>query len=76
MADVKRIGPPTLISGRGSEYDLSVPLNAMPSRVWQRAFHTPDDWRELSHPSRITMRYRALLFASENWSGASVDGTD
>ena len=66
MADIKRIGPPTVISGRGSEYDLSVPLNATPSRVWQRAFHTPDDWKEPFHPSRITMKYRALIFTSEN----------
>jgi hypothetical protein len=38
MEEIKRIGPPTPINRRGSAYDLSVPLNATPSRMWQRTF--------------------------------------
>jgi hypothetical protein len=65
MEEIKRIGPPTPINRRGSAYDLSVPLNATPSRMWQRTFQAPDDWKEPFHPSRITMKHRALIFTSE-----------
>ena len=65
MEEIKRIGPPTPTNRRGSEYDLSVPLNATPSRMWQRTFQAPDDWTEPFHPSRITMKHRALIFTSE-----------
>jgi hypothetical protein len=66
MEEIKRIGPPTPIDGRGSEYDLSVPLNATPSQLWRRAFQAPDHWKEPFHPSRITIKHRALLFTSED----------
>jgi hypothetical protein len=66
MEEIKRIGPPTPINGRGSEYDLSVPLNATPSRMWRRIFQAPDDWKEPFHPSRIMMKHRALIFTSED----------
>jgi hypothetical protein len=66
MGEIKRIGPPTPINGRGSEYDLSVPLNATPSQLWRRAFQAPDHWKEPFHPSRITIKHRALLFTSED----------
>jgi hypothetical protein len=59
-----RTGPPTPIAIRGTEYDLSVPLNAMPSRHWQRAFHAPDEWKEPCHPSRIRVTRRTLTFTS------------
>jgi hypothetical protein len=66
MEEITRIGPPTPLSGRGSEYDLSVPLNATPSLPWRRAFQAPDHWKEPFHPSRITIKHRALLFTSED----------
>ena len=66
MEEIKRIGPPTAINVRGSEYDLSVPLNATPSRAWRQTFQAPHDWKEPFHPSRITMTYRALHFTSED----------
>jgi hypothetical protein len=66
MEEIKRIGPPTPLNGRGSEYDLSVPLNATPSQRWRRAFQAPDHWKEPFHPSRITIKHRALLFTSED----------
>jgi hypothetical protein len=66
MEEIKRIGPPTPTNGRGSEYDLSVPLNATPSQLWRRAFQAPDHWKEPFHPSRITIKHRALLFTSED----------
>jgi hypothetical protein len=66
MGEIKRIGPPTPINGRGSEYDLSVPLNATPSQLWRRAFQAPDHWKDPFHPSRITIKDRALLFTSED----------
>ena len=65
MDDIKRIGPPVPIAVRGPEYDLSVALNATPSPAWRRAFEAPDDWKEPHHPSRITVRNRALTFTSE-----------
>jgi hypothetical protein len=65
MTHIKRIGPPTPIGVRGTGYDLSVPLNAMPSADWRRTFQAPEDWKEPYHPSRITVKYRALIFTSE-----------
>ena len=65
MDEIKRIGPPIPIAVRGPEYDLSVALNATPSPAWRRAFQAPDDWKEPHHPSRITIRNRALAFTSE-----------
>jgi hypothetical protein len=67
MDDIRRIGPATPISRRGSGIDLSVPLNAMPTRAWWRTFQDPDEWQEPCHPSRITMKYRALIFTCEEW---------
>ena len=64
MIAIKRIGPPTPIAVRGTEYELSVPLNAAPSRDWRRAFHAPAEWTEPRHPSRITVKDRALTFTS------------
>ena len=66
MEDIKRIGLPTPINGRGSEYDLSVLLNAAPSRTWRQTFQAPDDWKEPFHPSRITIKRRELMFTSED----------
>lgn len=65
MNEIKRIGPPVPIVVRGSEYDLSVELNAMPSPAWRRAFHAPDEWKEPCHPSRITVKNHVLIFTSE-----------
>ena len=65
MNDIKRIGPPVPIVARGAEYDLSVALNATPSQAWRRAFHAPEEWKEPYHPSRITVKDRALIFTSE-----------
>ena len=65
MDEIKRIGPPIPIAVRGSEYDLSVALNATPSPAWRRTFQAPDEWKEPYHPSRITVRNRALTFTSE-----------
>ena len=67
MDDIRRIGPATFIGGRGVGIDLSVPLNATPTRAWLRTFQDPDEWQEPCHPSRITMRHRALTFTSEEW---------
>jgi hypothetical protein len=50
---------------RWTEYDLSIPLNALPSAEWRRAFQAPDEWKEPCHPSRIRVKDRALLFTSE-----------
>lgn len=65
MDPIKRIGPPTPIDVRGTEYDLSVPLNATPSADWRRTFHAPDEWKDPCHPSRIRVKDRSLLFTSE-----------
>lgn len=65
MEPIKRIGPPTPQGMRGGEYALSMPLNAMPSAQWRRAFHAPERWEEPYHPSRVTVKGRELLFASE-----------
>ena len=65
MDEIKRIGPPIPIVVRGSEYDLSVALNATPSPAWRRTFQAPDEWKEPYHPSRITVKNRALIFTSE-----------
>lgn len=62
---IKRIGPPTPINVRGTEYDLSVPLSATPAPAWRRAFQTPSEWKEPCHPSRIVVKDRSLLFTSE-----------
>lgn len=67
MDDIRRIGPATPINVRGSAIDLSVPLNARPTRAWWKTFQDPDEWQEPCHPSRITMKYRALVFTSEEW---------
>jgi hypothetical protein len=64
MSPIKRIGPPTPLAVRGTEYELSVPLNAAPSRDWRRAFHAPTEWTEPRHPSRITVKDRTLTFTS------------
>ena len=50
---------------RWTEYDLAVPLNAIPSPDWRRAFQAPDEWKEPCHPSRIRVKDKALLFTSE-----------
>jgi hypothetical protein len=65
MEPIKRIGPPTPTGVRGGEYDLSVPLSATPCADWRRAFHAPDEWEEPCHPSRVTVKDRALTFTSE-----------
>ena len=65
MNEIKRIGPPVPIVARGAEFDLSVALNATPSFEWRRTFHAPEEWKEPCHPSRITVKDRALLFTSE-----------
>jgi hypothetical protein len=65
MDEIMRTGPPIPISVRGSEYELSVPLNATPSPEWRRVFQAPDEWSEPCHPSRITVKNRVLIFTSE-----------
>lgn len=65
MEPMKRIGPPTPSGVRGEEYDLSVPLSATPSPDWRRAFQAPENWKEPCHPSRVTVKDRALMFTSE-----------
>ena len=65
MEPMKRIGPPTPSGVRGEEYDLSVPLSATPSPGWRRAFQAPENWKEPCHPSRVTVKDRALMFTSE-----------
>jgi hypothetical protein len=65
MNDIVRIGPPVPIAVRGSEYQLSVTLNATPSPEWRRIFQAPDEWTEPCHPSRITVKHRTLTFTSE-----------
>ncbi len=65
MNPIKRIGPPTPIDVRGTEYDLSVPLNATPSADWRRTFQAPDEWKDPCHPSRIRVKDRSLIFTSE-----------
>ena len=67
MDDIRRIGPATPISRRGSDIDLSVPLNATPTRTWWRTFQSPDDWQEPCHQSWIKMKYGALIFTCEEW---------
>jgi hypothetical protein len=64
MDEIVRTGPPTPIAVRGSEYELSVPLNATPSPEWRRVFQAPDEWSEPCHPSRITVKHRTLIFTS------------
>jgi hypothetical protein len=65
MEPIKRIGPPTPTGVRGTEYELTVPLNATPSTEWRRTFQAPEEWKDPCHPSRITVRNRSLVFASE-----------
>jgi len=65
MEPIKRIGPPTPVALRGDEYDLSVPLSGTPSVDWRRAFHDSENWKEPCHPSRVTVKDRALTFTSE-----------
>ena len=65
MDEIVRTGPPIPIAVRGSEYELSVALNATPSPGWRRAFEAPDEWSEPCHPSRITVKNRMLIFKSE-----------
>jgi len=65
LEDIKRTGPPVPTGVRGSEYELTVALNATPSRAWRRLFEAPDEWTEPCHPSRITVKARALVFSSE-----------
>ena len=65
MDEIMRIGPPIPIAVRGSEYELSVALNATPSPEWRRVFQAPDEWNEPCHPSRITVKQRMLIFTSE-----------
>lgn len=65
MEPIKRIGPPTPTGLRGGEYDLTVPLSGTPSADWRRAFHAPENWKEPCHPSRVTVKDRALTFSSE-----------
>jgi len=63
--EIKRTGPPIPIAVRGSVYELSVALNAMPSPEWRRLFQAPDEWTEPCHPSRITVKHCRLIFSSE-----------
>ena len=65
MDEIMRTGPPIPIGVRGSEYELSVALNASPSREWRRVFEAPEEWTEPCHPSRITVKHRMLIFTSE-----------
>ena len=65
MEPIKRIGPPTPTAVRGGDYDLIVPLSATPGVDWRRAFHAPENWTEPCHPSRVTVKDRALMFTSE-----------
>jgi hypothetical protein len=65
MDEITRVGPPIPIAVRGSEYQLSVALNATPSPEWRRVFQAPDEWSEPCHPSRITVKNRTLIFTSE-----------
>jgi hypothetical protein len=65
MDEIMRTGPPIPIAVRGSEYELSVTLNATPSLEWRRVFQAPDEWSEPCHPSRITVKQRMLIFTSE-----------
>jgi hypothetical protein len=65
MNEIKRTGPPVPIGVRGSVYELSVALNATPSPAWRRVFEAPEEWTEPCHPSRITVKQRMLIFASE-----------
>ena len=65
MDEITRTGPPIPIAVRGSEYQLSVSLNAAPSREWRRVFQAPEEWTEPCHPSRITVKHRELIFTSE-----------
>ena len=62
---MRRIGPPAPTGVHGDEYDLSVPLNGTPSVDWRRAFHASETWTEPCHPSRVTVKDRALTFSSE-----------
>lgn len=65
MEPIRRIGPPTPIGVRGTEYDLTVSLSATPSVDWRRTFQAPENWKEPCHPSRITVKDRTLTFRSE-----------
>jgi hypothetical protein len=65
MDKITRTGPPIPIAVRGSEYELSVALDATPSPEWRRFFQAPDEWSEPCHPSRITVKHRMLIFTSE-----------
>jgi hypothetical protein len=65
MNDIMRTGPPIPIAVRGSQYELSVTLNAPPSPEWRRVFQAPDEWSEPCHPSRITVKGQTMIFTSE-----------
>ncbi len=65
MDPIRRMGPPVPTEVRGNQYDLAVPLSAVPSRDWQRHFQAPDEWKEPCHPSRIKVKGRSLLFTSD-----------
>jgi hypothetical protein len=65
MDKIVRTGPPIPTAVRGSEYELTVALNATPSPEWRRVFQAPEEWSEPCHPSRITVKHRTLIFTSE-----------
>ena len=65
MEPMKRIGPPTPTAVRGGDYDLTVPLSATPSTDWRRAFHAAENCKDPCHPSRVTVRDKALMFTSD-----------
>jgi hypothetical protein len=65
MEPIKRIGPPTPKAVRGDDYDLTVPLSGTPSADWRRTFHEAENWKEPCHPSRVTVKDKALMFTSE-----------
>jgi hypothetical protein len=65
MDPIRRTGPPVPTDVRGTQYDLVVPLNAVPPREWQRSFEAPDDWKDPCHPSRIRVKGPSLAFTSD-----------
>ena len=64
MDDIWRIGPATVISRRGSDIDLSVPLNAMPDKEWRQFFLQTKDTTVTCTPNHVHVYQGMMVFES------------
>jgi hypothetical protein len=57
-------GPQPLRQHADGEFTWTIPLSAIPSREWLKAFNTPREPSEVFMPSRVDFKDRGLVFAS------------